>query len=428
MKNFINILKKEIKELVTKQMILSLVVMVMMFGMLGTLMGAVQEESQKPISLAFWNLDKSEASQNFLERLSKNQGITMEDMAGENLEEVLAQTAEKELKALLVIPVGFGQSLNDMSGANVEIYSLVQNLGLTESASSAALVALIRAVNEEITASFIQKSFPAKTPQGIMNPVQTKEYVVAQGHVVPGNPATVSALATSQSIMIPLLLMTLIMYAGTMITTSMGLEKENKTLETLLTLPVKRISIILGKMGGAMVAAMLMVAIFIGGFGYYMSSITSTAPTQENLMQQLGLTFNALDYILLGTSLFLAILIALSACMILGLFAQDAKSAHTLNLPIIFMVIIPFYILMFMDLETMPMALKTVLYIIPFSHPIIASKMLIFHHYPTVIGGIAYLAVFACATMYLAIRLFNTDKIMTAKFSFRRKKLLNGNS
>jgi len=69
MKNFTNLLKKEIKELLTKQMLIGLVFVVMMFGMMGQFMGGVKKAFEKPISLAVLDLDKSEYSEKVLNKL-----------------------------------------------------------------------------------------------------------------------------------------------------------------------------------------------------------------------------------------------------------------------------------------------------------------------------------------------------------------------
>jgi len=52
MKNFYNIIKKEIKELMTRQMIVSLVFMVAMFGIMGNFIGGAQKEVKKSVSVA----------------------------------------------------------------------------------------------------------------------------------------------------------------------------------------------------------------------------------------------------------------------------------------------------------------------------------------------------------------------------------------
>ena len=270
---------------------------------------------------------------------------------------------------------------------------------------------------------FIEEVAPEKEAKDIMNPIRTREFVVVGNKIVPGNPAIIRSVATSQSVMIPVILMIVIMYAGMMVITSMGMEKENKTLETLLTLPVKRRSIVAGKMVGGAAVALIMAGVYMIGFSYYMSSFTSEVSGRiTSTIKELGLVMTPGSYLILGASLFLAILTALSLAMILGLFVQDARSAQTMNMPIVLLVMFPFFVLMFKDIESLPLALKVILYLIPFSHPTIAAKALIFHNYLPVIGGMIYMAIFAAVTMYICVRIFNTDKILTARFSLRKLK------
>ena len=156
----------------------------------------------------------------------------------------------------------------------------------------------------------------------------------------------------------------------------MGMEKENKTLETLLTLPIKRIWIVLAKMLGAAIVALIMAVVIMAGLRYYIFSITPNIPDSGAILQTLGLSMSPLDYILLGISLFLAILIALALCLILGMLSQDVKSAQTMNFLIILLVMIPYFLLMFQDIETISMPI-ILLYAIPFTS-ICSSKVLIF--------------------------------------------------
>ncbi len=426
MKNFLNIFKKEIKELLTKEMIFSLVFMVMLFGLMGSFINDAKEQTQEQLlettSLAVLNLDNSAYSKEVLNKLEENK-IEIVEIEEESVEDAVKKTQQEGLMFLLVLPENFEESIKGMHGTEVEMYSMVKGLDVKENTSFSHISAVVDLINQEISNTYIENAFSMQNSENIMNPIKTKEFVVVNDKVAPGNLATLKALSMANSMIIPILLMVSIMYAGTMIITSMGLEKENKTLETLLTLPVKRISIILGKMAGAAVVALLMAVVYIIGFNYYMSSFSASVVDGENIMQTLGLTMTSFDYILLGISLFLTILVALSVCMILGMFAQDVKSAQSMQFPIILLIMIPYFILMFQDLETMSIGLKIFLYLNPFSHPFIASKVLIFDNYSIVIAGIVYLAVFAAFMMYLSVKLFNTDKVLTAKSPFGKLKL-----
>jgi len=430
MKNFFNIFKKEVKELLTKQLLLGLVFMVVMFGIMGHFIGGIEEEEAKPINLAVLDLDKSSYSENILETLSKQENLIMERITEADTQKAIVQAKEKGNKVLLVIPENLEKNIKEMKRTDLEIYSIIEAIGIKgmKAFSGSALNLGINSVSKGISTGFIKEAFPDKNPESIINPLNINEFVVVKDKINPGSPAIIAGLIISQSIMIPVILMMLILYAGGTVMTSMASEKENKTLETLLTLPVKRISIIIGKMSGAAVVALMMAAVFLGGFRYYTSSVVPSALDGGTILENLGLTMTPLSYILLGVSLFLAILIALAGCMILGMFAQDTKSAQTLNMPIVLLVMIPYFLLMFQDIGTLSLPMKMFVYAIPFAHPIIASKALLFGDYSMVLGGIVYMVIFAVVIMYLAVKLFNTDKILTAKFSiriFKRQKNLN---
>jgi ABC-2 type transport system permease protein len=422
MKNFTNLLKKEIKELLTRQTLIVLIFIVILYGMMGNFISGAKEDTEKPTNLAILDLDRSEYSENILNKLSEQSNIKAEILEETDIEKAIDKAREKEISALLVIPDDFEKNTLAMEKTELEAYSIIKGLGIKETTSNTALLTLVNSIDKEISVNFLQKTFPDKDPETILNPLNIKEFVVVKDKMVPGNPAIIQGLTTTYSMMIPIILMILIIYAGTMIMTSMGMEKENKTLETLLTLPIKRIWIVLAKMLGAAIVALIMAVVIMAGLGYLIFSITPNIPDSGAILETLGLSMYPLDYILLGISLFLAILIALALCLILGMLSQDVKSAQTMNFLIILLVMIPYLLLMFQDIETISMPVKILLYAIPFSHPFIASKALIFHNYPIVIGGIVYMAVFAVAMLYLAVWLFNTDKVLTAKLSLKRAK------
>jgi ABC-2 type transport system permease protein len=84
--------------------------------------------------------------------------------------------------------------------------------------------------------------------------------------------------------------------------------------------------------------------------------------------------------------------------------------------PLIF---IPALLLMYLDVNALPLALKIFIYAVPFSHPIIAAKAVTMGDNLTALIGSVYVAAFTIAIMYAASKLFATEKILTAKLRFR---------
>ena len=93
--------------------------------------------------------------------------------------------------------------------------------------------------------------------------------------------------------------------------TSVAMEKEEKTLETLLTCPIDRLAILGGKLSSSIIIAAVSALAFMAGYNYVLSSIT--AGISENLkldLAALGLVPSAFGYMLLGLSLFVTLLSA----------------------------------------------------------------------------------------------------------------------
>jgi ABC-2 type transport system permease protein len=74
---------------------------------------------------------------------------------------------------------------------------------------------------------------------------------------------------------------------------------------------------------------------------------------------------------------------------------------------------------MYLDINTLPLGFKILIYAIPYSHPVIAAKAVTMGDYLTAVLGIVYVAAFTLVLMYAASRLFATEKILTAKLRFR---------
>ena len=213
--------------------------------------------------------------------------------------------------------------------------------------------------------------------------------------------------------------MMIILMAGGMVISSMALEKENKTLETLLTLPVKRTSIVAGKIVASAIIGLLMAVIYMLGLSNYMQSFQGSANVN---LAEYGLALTSQDFILIGISLFVTLIAGLALCMLLGTLAKNYKSAQTLTFPVTILAMIPMFITMFKDFDTLPLALKGAVFAIPFSHPMMAPRALIFNDYTLVIAGIIYVSIFAIISISIVVWVFKTDRLLTG--SVKRKRSL----
>jgi ABC-2 type transport system permease protein len=403
-----NIIKKEFKELFTLGSVITIVVIAVVFGLVGQMIGNIGETMEEKPVIGIVDVDEGSLSDIAMSVFSEKAKVVYN---GSDAEEGLEEVRKENGVALLAIPENFSQSIYANQPGQIEIYWIMKGAGMMDSISSGTVEGLIQAVNQGISSSLIQQDSLAD-PALVLNPTTRVETTFFKGKEIEGlSPSQLSNMLMSQSIVIPIVVMMLIIMAGTSVISSMGLEKENKTLETLLTLPVRRSHIVIGKMVGSALFGLIMAAIYMIGFSRYMSSFQMSDINLANF----GLALSMPDYLLVGISLFVALLAGLSLCIVLGTFAKDYKSAQTLVFPITALAMISMFITMFKDFDTIPVALRVLVFAIPFSHPMMAMRALMFDNYALVIGGIAYTAVFTIIMIVVAVRIFNSDRLLTGR-------------
>lgn len=417
------ILIKEMKDLLRDPKIVLGMVLVplVMFPAMGLLFKTGIESAEKETEIALINMDTGQFSDMFITTLGNTPGVKLSDLAAQTVDDAIKQAEAAEIRVVIIIPEGFSTQIQHTEGADIDVYALVKGLGMSEIISAAKVDEIIYVINRELSKAIIKEEIPDVDPAHVLSPITAKGYTVVMGKTVEVPPALIANLINSQSFIVPVVLMMMIMFVAQMAATSMATEKENKTLETLLTLPVSRMSILAGKMGGTAVVSVIAAVAYIIGFSYYMSSFQFGAEIPVSL-EDVGLVFTPFGFGLLALSIFMAVLAALSMSMILAVFTQDVRSAQSLVSFTIMPLVFPALILVFADLNSLPTAFKFVLLALPFSHPTIAAKAVILQDYGIVLGGIFYLAVFTLFVLYIAARMFSTERVITAKITFGQKK------
>ncbi|MGQ9743845.1 MAG: ABC transporter permease, partial [Candidatus Bathycorpusculaceae bacterium] len=409
LKGFGNFLLKELKELIRDPKILlaMLIVPLIMFPILGAIMNfsmqAAQETAAK-ITVLIINRDAGENSTQFINNYLKPY-MTVFEIDVSDINEAVRQLANYNATEIIEIPNDFSQCITEGKKITIKVYSLFSGAGLFEGAGASILDGLIEQFNRDAAPDLI---------------IPTKSAII-KGQVVEGIDSRVlGSLMLSQAVAMPITIMILLSYSMQIAATSVAMEKEEKTLETLLTLPMDRFAILMGKLSGSIIVAAIGAVAYMVGFNYYMSSFMATIPMGANVdLVSLGLVPSLFGYLLLGFSLFVTLLSALALAVIVSAFAEDVRGAQAIVGNIYPLIFIPSLLLMYVDVNVLPIALKIFIYAIPFSHPIIAAKAVIMSDHFTAALGVVYVVAFTIVIMYLASRLFATEKILTAKLKFR---------
>ncbi len=416
------IIIKELKDLLRDpRVFLGIIVMpIIIFPIMGGAVSMAQTatyEALKTVKVACLNLDHGQWSEELISFMDSNQQIDFIVLDAQSVQEAVAETAKLGAPMLIVIPKSFSENLSSYTPATISTIYFVKKYSFTETAIGGAVNNVLHEFSELVSSKLIKSAAPNVDPKAVLSPVSIQEETWIKGNVVKIAPEQLIGIVLSQSIMLPVVIMVLILVAAQVAATSVAMEKEEKTLETLLTIPVSRFTILAGKLLGSVVIAGLGAVVYTAGFMVYMNAIMG--PFLQALNVPAGIT--PLGYAIMGVSIFLTLLAALAIAITVSVFAEDVRGAQSLLGFIIIFVIIPFIVLMTGDYEYLPLGLKIALFAIPFSHPILVVKALLAEDYLFTAYSIAYIAAFTVAVLYIAAKFFATEKIVTAKLAFKRK-------
>ncbi|MDR2708041.1 MAG: ABC transporter permease subunit, partial [Nitrososphaerota archaeon] len=324
LKGFTTILLKELKELIRdpKILISMIIIPLVMFPVMGFVMGyamdSVDGQTQQATVLVL-NNDNEEWSQNFIDYLSLTMNV--QTLEGISAQQVIDQKLLSDYNStqFIEIPAGFSQNMSrhvngeyDMM-ANVNIYGVYQGGGIFSDLGSSILTVYVSAFNRAIA------------PDAVL----ATQTTIIKGQVQEGvDPATLSTLMMSQSLALPLTVMIMITFSMQIAATSVAMEKEEKTLETLLTVPVDRFAILMGKVASTVIISGIATVAVLIGYSYMIGSISMGIPNAGNFdLVALGLVPSTFGYIMLGISLFVTLLSALALAVVLSTFSENVRGA-----------------------------------------------------------------------------------------------------
>ncbi|MEO0094349.1 MAG: ABC transporter permease [candidate division WOR-3 bacterium] len=427
MKKFLNIFQKEVKDLLTLRMILPFLMSIFILFFIGQVMQREVGKAMKPINIGIIDNDKTNSSFALIEGLKNTQNL-ISVISAESDTQAVRIAKEKNLSMIVIIPEDYESNLKNKMSTEIKVYSIITSLSIASSAQRANIRNFLKTINQGAAELFLKEIDPNLNLEVLREPIKAKEFVVLKDIIQPGNAAFIIAYISTQTVIVPVALLMLIVITGTMIASSIAQEKENKTLETILTVPVSRFTIVLAKMLAAVTLAVGFAFFFVLAMGNYMSSFGSMGTSSPADFQGLGtginLSLDGFSKILLGLSIFLSIVTALALATLLALFAQDVKDAQTTIMPLTIMVLIPYFFALAFDPGTMSFGLKLITFLIPFSHTFFAFKFLLLGQKIPVILGNAYLILFAIFLLFLATKVFSSERILTMKFNLRFLKMI----
>ncbi|PIU18496.1 MAG: hypothetical protein COT18_10445, partial [Elusimicrobia bacterium CG08_land_8_20_14_0_20_59_10] len=336
MRLFIVLFRKEIKELLTRQLIISIAAMLFIFAVIGKSVGSHSRSSGGRNSVVLLDLDRSPLSARVAAAMRGAKAEVLASGAAE-IGAALEDPRYSGENSFVLIPAGLEKEVSGGTASRIEYYSRFRRdaSGLGPALAAGRIKKLSSAVSGAVSSWLLERRLPGLPADLVRNPAPAKEFAVIDGRMEQVPVAQVVAFMQSQSYFFPMAVFFIVMLSAQMIMTAVASEKENKTLETLLSSPVDRRLLVLSKLTASTAIAAALSLAYMLGMRSFMSGINSIAgagpaAASADALARLGLIMTPAGYLLTGLSVLFCILCAISIAFILGILAEDVKSVQTL--------------------------------------------------------------------------------------------------
>ena len=311
--------------------------------------------------------------------------------------------------------------------AKVRVLAKVKALSfLTISTVQRVTAALENAVHEYI-AETVKPVYPNASANFLSNPLSVDTMLYYKGRVMSEAEAMSTVFGTGFAVTIATLI--LVMASMQIAATSMGIEREAKTLEILLTLPIESRELVLGKVLGVSAITLLGILSYVAGMSIYLYSISrlASAPTGEEVAVGftggITITPQSIAYIAAGT--ILALIVALAIGFLAGILSQDVRGAQLASSYIGLAMMLPLFGVFFgLDLTGITGPIRALLYLSPMTFLYYTVWGSIIGEFSTVTAGLTGLIIHLIAWVTISSRLMRSERIIYGDIGSKIKSTL----
>ena len=307
------------------------------------------------------------------------------------------QISDKEIRAAVEIPLGFQAALEKGEAKTLKIYHYEGEM--KSSFGAEHVERALKHYREQV----VKDRLAAKNvPASVLAPFEIKQENVAPPEKVSG-----ATLGGFIGYMVVLLCMTGAMYPAIDLTAG---EKERGTMETILSSPISRMDLVLGKFLLVLSAALATAALSVLSMGISFSAlrrfnVSSGRGEAAALLLQLGPKTVISIFVM---ALPLAVLFS-AVLMTIALFAKSHKEAQSYLTPMTFLVVIPAVASLLPGVELTPK-----LALIPILNTSLVCKEIMTgtYHWNSIALIFVSTCVYAGAALFLAFKTFQRESVL----------------
>jgi len=306
------------------------------------------------------------------------------------------QIVEREVRAAVIIPAGFEADVASQKAVTVRIYNYEGDL------KSEFATEKIEAYLKDYRDLLVKDRLRAKDlPVSVLKPFEVKKENVAPPEKVSG-----AAVGGIIGYMVILLCMTGAMYPAMDLTAG---EKERGTMETILSSPISRLHLVLGKFFLVLTAALGTAALSVLSMGVSFSMLGKYVGSGGDKAAALLLKLGPKAVVSLFLMALPVAVLFSAALMTIALFARTYKEAQSYLTPMTMVVVIPAIASMLPGVELTPR-----LALIPILNVSLLCKELVTGTYHWNYIAIIFFStcLYAAGALFLAAKMFQREDVL----------------
>jgi sodium transport system permease protein len=391
MKKIVIVFKKELKDILRdrRTIIFMVAIPLLVFPVLisiasGMILSQAKEAQEKTLQIGLLSYGNASG---FRQMLLDRKDVALQENLDQ--EQGIANVKQGDLDALIVFDKQFDRNVEARSQGKIRLYMKITEEGEIE---RDRVLSLLSRFEETLLAKRFQEM---DLDESIIKTIDIEEQNLATAK---------ERLAEAVGGFLPYLFI-IFCFTGSMypaIDLAAG-EKERGTLETLLTSPVDRFQILMGKFGVVVLTGIFSALVAMLGLYVGISRMTEIPPELLNTI----MSILEVKSILILLSLLLPLSIFFAGILLsLSIYARSYKEAQSIISPLMFVVIIPAFIGLLPGFElTMTTALIPILNVSLATKAILAGTITL----PLLLTVYVSLIVFAIISIYFCSKIYGRE-------------------
>jgi len=221
MRRFFVILKKELKEMLTWQTLVPILLIMVVYSFLGRTISQEQKKQAAPQPVTVVDLDRSQTSQMLADILTKvnfrvttvNEGV---------VDDIVRKVASEKGTAVLVIPQGFEARIQAQRPQKVQTYTIMRSFSLLGIQGTFRFDAALSAMNEYVGDMYIRAGAPGLDHAIVRHAISAQSFITVGTTSAQWNPQEIVSVVMQQTMVIPIVLFLVIIMAAQMIAASIA--------------------------------------------------------------------------------------------------------------------------------------------------------------------------------------------------------------